>query len=113
VIDAYWRRADVIRVHDGDTLMLNIDLGFDVWTIKPLRLFGVNAPELSTEAGKVSRDWVQNWITTHNHGSGGGFSVRYVSWDKYAPRFDGVFTCTAGHNLNEELVAAGMAVRYG
>lgn len=38
-------KATVERVVDGDTLLVNIDLGFDVWVKKRLRLRGINAPE--------------------------------------------------------------------
>ena len=36
------------RVVDGDTIDVNIDLGFDVWVKKRVRFSGVNAPESRT-----------------------------------------------------------------
>ncbi len=41
----YTYRATVVRVVDGDTCMLSIDLGFHVTIQRPARLRGINAPE--------------------------------------------------------------------
>lgn len=42
----YTYRARVVRVIDGDTVVLDIDLGFDIHHIKSCRLYGINAYEL-------------------------------------------------------------------
>jgi len=53
----YSYRANITSIHDGDTLTVDIDLGFGVWLREQkLRLYGINAPELSTAEGKNSRD---------------------------------------------------------
>ena len=38
-------KAKLIKVVDGDTLDARIDLGFDVFVEKRIRLWGINAPE--------------------------------------------------------------------
>ena len=51
----YTYRAKITKVHDGDTLTVDIDLGFGVMlTSQQVRLKGINAPELVTPAGKDS-----------------------------------------------------------
>lgn len=55
----YWRRAWVQRVVDGDTYYLRMDLGFHVGMTIPLRLLGVDAPEVSTPEGRTARDEVR------------------------------------------------------
>lgn len=40
--------ATVERVVDGDTVDLNIDLGFDVWNRQRVRLSGIDTPETRT-----------------------------------------------------------------
>ena len=36
-----------IKVYDGDTITVNIDLGFGIWLRKQkIRLYGINAPEV-------------------------------------------------------------------
>lgn len=49
-------KATVERVVDGDTLHVILDLGFKTAHRDILRLRGVNAPEMSTAAGKKSAD---------------------------------------------------------
>lgn len=44
----YEYKAKVIRVIDGDTLDAMIDLGFDTWIKKRVRLAGINAYEVRT-----------------------------------------------------------------
>lgn len=44
-------RAVIDRVHDGDTCSVLIDLGFGELTYQPVRMQGMNAPELSTPEG--------------------------------------------------------------
>jgi hypothetical protein len=58
--------AQVIDIHDGDTIRLLIDLGFDelhrVW----IRLLDVRAPEENQEgAEKATRD-VWSWMATNS-----------------------------------------------
>ena len=40
--------AKLIRVIDGDTVDALVDLGFDVWVKKRIRLYGINTPETRT-----------------------------------------------------------------
>ena len=49
----YTYKAEVIRVIDGDTIVLNIDLGFKIHHITPCRLAGINAPEMNSKDEKV------------------------------------------------------------
>lgn len=59
----YEYRAKVASVHDGDTLRLDIDCGFNVWLHRvPCRLLGVDAPELGTPEGRAARDWLRAWL---------------------------------------------------
>jgi len=45
VQDRYERNARVMRVVDGDTLVLMVDLGFEHWYQGKFRLVGINTPE--------------------------------------------------------------------
>ena len=45
----YTYRAEIVRVVDGDTVDINIDLGFGVWlNDERVRLAGVDTPESRT-----------------------------------------------------------------
>lgn len=48
----------VERVIDGDTLKVEIDLGFRNWTRQTLRLRGVDAPEVDTKEGRRAKEFV-------------------------------------------------------
>jgi endonuclease YncB( thermonuclease family) len=48
----YW--AQISNVVDGDTLVMNIDLGFNVIKKQRVRLAQIDAPEMGTDEGKKS-----------------------------------------------------------
>jgi micrococcal nuclease len=54
----YIYKASLVRVVDGDTVDLIIDLGFDTSRHERFRLYGIDAPELRTEAGKAAKKWL-------------------------------------------------------
>lgn len=55
----YQYKAVVLKVVDGDTLHLNVDLGLDVWIKIKVRMAGINAPEMSTDEGKKSKAFLE------------------------------------------------------
>lgn len=58
----YW--ATLERVIDGDTVVLNIDLGFDViLTGVHMRIYGIDCPEKSTEEGKDALRYAREWVS--------------------------------------------------
>ena len=62
----YTYRANVIDVADGDSITVDVDLGFYVWLHKQeFRMFGIDAPEVTgTEqaAGEQARDFLRSKI---------------------------------------------------
>jgi micrococcal nuclease len=56
----YIYKASLIRVVDGDTVDLIIDLGFDTSRHERFRLYGIDAPELRTAAGKKAKAWLED-----------------------------------------------------
>lgn len=65
--DRFAYKAFVERVVDADTLIVKIDLGFENRIRQYLRLRGINAPELSTEAGKKARAFVERELSQVPH----------------------------------------------
>jgi micrococcal nuclease len=45
-------QAKIVEVVDGDTFDLMIDLGFNTFVKERMRLYGIDAPEMRTQAGK-------------------------------------------------------------
>lgn len=115
-------KATVVRIHDGDTISVNVlltkvgklkhdlDLGFNVHRTpkgllledQAVRLYGCNAPELSTPEGKVALTTIQTLIKV-------GDVVTLIShgWDKYGGRIDGSIILPDGRDLVSELVTLG------
>ena len=62
----YYYKANVIKVYDGDTITVDIDLGIGIWLRKQsIRLYGIDAPEVRGSEkieGKKSRDWLREKI---------------------------------------------------
>lgn len=109
--------AIVRSIHDGDTIDLDIDLGFkheilakNVITNKQqfaCRLFGINAPELSTDAGKASAQYLKMLLPI-----GSKVQVVSKSWDAYQGRYDAVVTKLNDiMSVNEHMVQTGHAVQ--
>lgn len=63
MLPAYRYKAVCARVVDGDTVQLDIDLGFHVSTGQMIRLHGVNAPEMRTPEGKAARAYMVQLLT--------------------------------------------------
>lgn len=102
--------------HDGDTCHVDIDLGFSnieaAYDLdgKPrlsCRVFGINAPELNTAAGKTALAYAQQIcppgtkVTVTSHG-----------WDKYGGRFDGTITLPDGSDFATKMLDSGNAVVF-
>ncbi len=57
--DLFTYKAHIERVVDGDTLYVNIDLGFRSEIYQYLRLRGINSPEIDTPEGKQAKIFVE------------------------------------------------------
>lgn len=107
IIIPYTYNALVTKVYDGDTITVDMDLGFGITMKKrSLRLFGINAPEVrgeQREEGLKSRDWLKAKIL------GERIIVKTIedSTGKYGRYLAVVYF--NGVNLNEALVKEGLA----
>ena len=97
----------VDRVHDGDTIYIRLDAGFDLTIYARVRVYGINAPELDSDAGKQARDYAEQLLPA-------GAAVQVVShgWDKYGGRVDGDITLPAGSDFAQQMLTSGHAVPY-
>lgn len=106
----YLYNARVTNVYDGDTITVDLDLGLGVWVKdQRLRLYGIDTPEVRGEEraqGLVARDWLRakalgRAVTVETIKDRTGKYGRWLAilWVK-------------GENINETLIADGMARRY-
>jgi micrococcal nuclease len=109
--------AKLESVVDGDTLSINFDLGFFLTLKETVRLIGIDAPEINTKKGKEAAAFVESElknahliIETRKKEKYG----RYLAYVYYSKKYkDFVDIIRHGKLLNEELVKAGLANRYG
>lgn len=96
---------------DGDTLHVVWDLGRDVYVNETIRLYGINAPEMSTPEGKAARQHVIDWFQTHCPDN--AFVLHSIKdrREKYG-RYLGIVVSFDGFNLNDDMVSSGNAVPY-
>jgi endonuclease YncB( thermonuclease family) len=113
----YTYKAHVNKVINGDTLILDIDLGFGIFTSQKIRLNGVNALELYTESGKKARQYLNSKL------NGLDFVViktyhiakysRFTADIYYSGKYDDIESViNKGNFLNQELIDNRLAERY-
>lgn len=108
----YIYAARLVRLVDADTWVLDVDLGMSVWMRgQRIRAAGINAPELSTQAGQTARDWAGAWFAKHAPDS--TVTVRTIKDrdDNYG-RLLGTILAADGACLNTDMLAAGQAVPW-
>lgn len=105
----YEYTARLTRIIDGDTWILSIDLGMSVWIHdQRIRAADINAPELSTDAGKAALAWVQAWFAQHCPDGTVTIRTQRDRNDNYG-RLLGTILAVDGACLNSEMLAAGQA----
>ena len=107
----YVYEAKVVSVYDGDTIRVDIDLGFNLWLHnEPIRFIGINAPELRGDSkveGIKSRDWLASKLQP---GTMILLRTEKDAREKYGRYLGTVYL--DGVNLNEEMINQGLANQY-
>lgn len=108
----YQYAVKVNRVVDGDTLDVDIDLGFNVkLSGKRLRIKGVDCPERNTIEGSNAKSFTVLWtINQMNNNKPILVSVESHKGDKYGRILASVWS--DGQDLAQQLILAGHGVVY-
>jgi len=103
----------IVRVVDGDTVDVDIDLGFSHWIHNErIRLYGVDTPECRTRdaeekaAGILAKDFVKNCLHV-----GGTYRLQTKEKGKFG-RYLGTIYLTDDNSINAALVKERLAVPY-
>jgi micrococcal nuclease len=111
----YEYAANLVRVIDGDTVCVDIDLGFTIKISIEFRLLGINTPEMrgaSKLAGRAAKDHLTQLLA---QGSLTVQSEKPLKTDKYG-RYLASITVTrkdgTKFNANATMIADGHAVSY-
>jgi micrococcal nuclease len=92
------------EVIDGDTVSVVIDLGFDIQVTQVVRINGVDAPEIETDAGVDVKHVVEEWVSR-------GVNVVCIDSGMYGGRFLGDLV-REGDKLSTYLIRHGLAKNY-
>ena len=107
----YHYKATLNRIIDGDTIDVNIDLGFDVKIKQRVRLYGINTPEVRTrdlvekEKGIKATEYLKTILPKKNKKK-----TILNKRGKYG-RVLGILLVN-DENINEKMVNEGYATRY-
>jgi endonuclease YncB( thermonuclease family) len=110
----YTYAARAVRIVDGDTLNVEVNLGQTLWVRKKLRLRRINAPEVDTPEGKKAKEFVHRqlkgcpWVVIKTYST--DIYDRYLVDIFYLPGCDDPAKIAAeGKLLNQELLDEGLA----
>ena len=103
---SYVYNAELIRVVDGDSVILLADLGFNTFQKVNVRIMGVDAPERFTEEGKIVTQKVIEWFQKYSE-----IVLFSEKLDKYG-RSLGIIQNAERNSLNDYLLKNWLARPY-
>lgn len=116
-VASYVYRAKLIAVTDGDTIVIERDLGDHLYQQTAVRLLGLNCPELHGEtkaAGEEAAAFTRAWLAAGS--TPGGWSLIIETHlnkrEKYGRLLARVWRVSDGALLNDALLASDHAVPY-
>jgi micrococcal nuclease len=112
----YEYRATLLKVDDGDSIIVSLDLGFGLSQKHSLRFYGINTPELRDKDPAVraralaAKKFVANFLPTAE----GALTIRTIKdrSEKYGRYLAKVYVGDSMASLNDALVSAGLAVPF-
>jgi micrococcal nuclease len=117
VHELYTYRGEIKEVIDGDTLWINLDLGFNTWTLQKVRFRGINTARMGTEIGIKAKKFIERKLKPCEF-----IIVKTYYRDKYNRYLADIFynrneidpfkVAEKGIFLNQELLDAGLDVKY-
>jgi len=109
----YEYNCKIVRVIDGDSIILDIDLGFGLWIHgESIRLYGVDCPECRSRdkeekaAGLLAKAFVEDALHV-----GGTYTLSTKEKGKFG-RYLGVIMLSDRTSINAALVTEHLAVAY-
>ena len=109
----YDYQCTIVRVVDGDTVDVDIDLGFDTWRRgERIRLYGIDTPECRTRdaeekaAGFLAKEFVEDSLHV-----GATYRLQTKEKGKFG-RYLGTIYLTDDTSINAALVTEHLAVPY-
>jgi len=111
-----YKIKEILRVVDGDTVDVLIDLGFGVFKKERVRLGGIDAPESRTKdlyekkLGLEAKAELERYFYDDKDSS---FTIRTEKEGKYGRIIGWIYMGTASDSINKLMVLNGYAQIYG
>ena len=110
----YEYRAKVTRIIDGDTIDVDVDLGFDVWLKNRVRMYGMDTPESRTRdkeekyRGLLSKEYLKEAL------KGPKEVILKTKKGEETGKFGRILAevWVDGVNINKKMISEGYAVAY-
>ena len=115
-----FRVTEIVKVVDGDTIDVIIDLGFDLYKKERVRVAGVDTPEKRTrdlEEKKLGID-ATNWLTEQLDSAIGGEDDLVIrteidgGFGKYGRLLGWLYIGEDTESINERMIREGYAWEY-
>ena len=106
----YYYKAKVLKVIDGDTIDVSIDVGFNISLKKRLRLAGVNTPETRTKNADEKALGLRAKEFTKEFCADKEVIIHTIKTEKFGRLL--AFVYVGKKCLNKELIKAGLAKEY-
>jgi len=122
--NVYYYKAHVVKVIDGDTVELQIDLGFGITKTFKARLWGINTPETRSkdlqekERGHAAMFRLEKWLADNAPGNNvliKSHDGKQLKQEKYGRWLVEVYSTSSGAlsgSLNDLLVQEGYAIKF-
>lgn len=102
-----YQRCEVVKVRDGDTFDVRMDIGFGLSMEVAVRLRGINCEEMKgskAELAEKAKKFTEEILTNSKQ-----CTILSYGWDKYGGRIDAEVLLSDGRSLNEILVKMDLA----
>ncbi len=116
-----FRVTEIVKVLDGDTIDVEIDLGFDLYKRERVRVAGVDTPEKRTrdleekELGIDATNWLKKKLEDTIAGDGDELTIRTElkgGVGKYGRLLGWLYINDEEVSLNEQMITEGYAWPY-
>lgn len=102
--------AIISKIIDGDTVEVNIELGFRIKLIKRVRIFGIDAPEVVGEnknLGKIVKGYLKEILKGHLV-----YLYVYKFDDSFGRAIAEIDVPNHGFEVGKDLLEKGLAWKY-
>jgi len=103
-----YNNAEVVRVVDGDTVRLKVDVGFRMTYEDNFRLDGIDTPERGEDGFTAASERMTTWL----HDEGDVVRVSVTKRDKYGRYLARISSILTDEVVNDTMISEGFAKEY-